>query len=120
MLICCDIIPDKGNTSNQGVIEMEDGIIFVPLDQSSVKVTIKLNIEDTLENNDQKEDFNQNSVLLRLVSLNKVTEWKQVNGRGSEFCLPVTNDAFQIWALEAKGYNACYPANFALFPSELK
>jgi hypothetical protein len=49
MLICCDIIPDKGNTSNQGVIEMEDGIIFVPLDQSSVKVTIKLNIEDTLE-----------------------------------------------------------------------
>ena len=54
------------------------------------------------------------------MSLNKVTEWKQVNGRGSEFCLPVTNDAFQIWALEAKGYNACYPANFALFPSELK
>lgn len=120
MLICFDIIPEVGNRSYQEVIEIKDGIIFVPQNQSSIKVTIKLNIEDTLNNNDSAEIFNQKSVLLRLISPNNITEWKEVNEIGNEFCLPVTNDAFQIWALEAKGYDACHPANFALFPSEVK
>lgn len=125
MLIYCNIIPDKGDVSNQENIEDEEGIIFVPLNQSSIKVIIRLNIEDTYDNNGRDDNndpgdiFNQRAVLLRLVSPNKRTEWKEVNENGSEFCLPVTNDAFQIWALEAKGYNACYPANFAILPSKL-
>lgn len=126
MLIYCNIIPCKGCTSNQVIIEEEEGIIFIPMNQSSITVTVRLNIEDTFDNNDiddnnnSRDIFNQKSVLLRLVSRSKRTEWKEVNESGSEFCLPVTNDVFQIWALEAKGYNACYPANFAIFPSELK
>lgn len=119
MLICCKILPNIGNQLGQEITE-EDGIIFVPLNQSSVKVMIRLSVEDTLNNNDPAEIFNQKSILLRLVSHNKITEWKEVDESGNEFLLPVTNDAFQIWALEAKGYNACYPANFALLPSEFK
>lgn len=118
MLIYCNIIPHSDNVLNHEMIEEEDGIIFIPLNQSSVKVIIRLNIEDTIDNNDSEEVFNQKSILLRLISRNKVTEWKEVDEKGNEFCLPVTNDVFQIWALEAKGYNACNPANFALLPSE--
>lgn len=119
MLICCNILPNIDSHSNQEITE-EDGIVFVPSNQSSVKVKIRLSIEDTLAHNDPTEVFNQNSILLRLVSHNAKTEWKMVDENGNDFCLPVTNEAFQIWALEAKGYNACYPANFALLPSEFK
>lgn len=125
MLIYCNIIPCKGCTSNQVIIEEDEGIILIPMNQSSITVIVRLNIEDTFDNNDIEDNnnprdiFNQKSVLLRLVSRSTRTEWTEVNEKGSEFCLPVTNDAFQIWALEAKGYNACYPANFVLFPSGL-
>lgn len=125
MLIYCNIIPCKGCTSNQVIIEEDEGIILIPMNQSSITVIVRLNIEDTFDNNDIEDNnnprdiFNQKSVLLRLVSRSTRTEWTEVNEKGSEFCLPVTSDAFQIWALEAKGYNACYPANFALFPSGL-
>lgn len=80
MLIYCNIIPDKGYVSNQENIEDEEGIIFVPLNQSSIKVTIRLNIEDTYDNNGRDDNndpgdiFNQRAVLLRLVSPNKRTE----------------------------------------------
>lgn len=120
MLICCKIIPDHENHANQEIIEEEDGIIVVPLNQSFIKVKIRLNIEGTLKNNGPEETFNQKSILLRLASRNKITQWKEVDESGNEFCLPVTNDVFQIWSLEAKGYNPCYPANFALLPSEFK
>lgn len=52
MLTYCDIVTDKGYLSNQEIIEDEEGIIFVPLNQSSIKVTIRLNIENTYDNND--------------------------------------------------------------------
>lgn len=47
MLIYCNIIPDKGYVSNQENIEDEEGIIFVPLNQSSIRVTIRLIIDNT-------------------------------------------------------------------------